>query len=336
MMRAARAALLVASLDLLAPGAAWAYPDDVGARPLGMGQAGRADARGTDGLALNPAGMSLATLYAIAADYQLLTKSGGQTVRVAIADSTSAFQLGGGFYYAYRTASPMGVPSLGAHEVGLALSYPFVDRVYVGVTAKYLRVSGGAEPDGATRHTGFTGDVGLVVRPTSVVALAVTGYNLLDRSTVEAPVGVGYGLAVTPRPDLSLAFDVLHDFTTSDPSHGVRTSLGGGGELVIKDFLAIRAGGGRDGVSGAGFVSGGLAGIAAVGALDASVRQDISGDRKITTLVFGLRLFVDSPQQTQSQYGSEPSGSSSSSPAPSSTSLPPVPPPGPSPAGPPP
>lgn len=334
MMRAARAAVLVASLNLLAPGAARAYPDDVGARSLGMGQGGRADARGTDGLALNPAGMSLATLYAIAADYQFLTRSGGQTVRVAVADSTSAFQLGGGFYYAYRTASPRGVPSLGAHEVGLALSYPFVDRVYVGITAKYLRVSGGAEPDGANQHTGFTGDVGLVVRPTSVVALGVTGYNLLDRSTVQAPVGLGYGLAVTPRPDLSLAFDVVHDFTTSDPSHGVRMSLGGGGELVVKDFLAVRAGGGRDGTSGAGFVSGGLAGIAPVGALDASVRQDISGDRKVTTLVFGLRLFVESPQPTQSSSGSEPSGSSS--PSSSSTSLPPVPPPGPSPAGPPP
>jgi hypothetical protein len=332
MMRAARAAVLVAGLNLLAPGAARAYPDDVGARPLGMGQAGRADARGTDGLALNPAGMSLATLYAIAADYQFLTRSGGQTVRVAVADSTSAFQLGGGFYYAYRTASPMGVPSLGAHEVGLALSYPFVDRVYVGITAKYLRVSGGAEPDGATRHTGFTGDVGLVIRPTSVVALGVTGYNLLDRSTVQAPVMLGYGLAVTPRPDLSLALDVVHDFTTSDPTRAVRTSVGGGGELVIKDFLAVRAGGGRDGASGAGFVSGGLAGIAPVGALDASVRQDISGDRRVTTVVFGLRLFVESPQPTQSQSGSEPS----SRPPPSSPSLPPVPPPGPSPAGPPP
>ena len=306
---------LAAGMALLASARAWAYPDDVGPRSLAMGAGGRADARGTDALALNPAGMSLATRYAVAGDYQLVTRSGGQTLRVGVADSTSAFGLGGGFYYAYRAVSPAGVPSLHAHELGLALSYPFSDHVYLGVTAKYLRASGGVEPDGATHHYGFTGDVGLAIRPTSAVTLGVAGYNLIDRSTTQAPVALGYGLALSPRPEVTVVFDVLHDFTTSDPNHGVRTSVGGGGELVVRDFLAVRAGGGRDGTSGAGFVSAGLAGISPVGALDASVRQDLSGDRKITVLVFGFRLFVESPQPSQSSS----SGSSSPDSSPSSS-----------------
>jgi len=304
-------------VNALAPAVAAAYPDAVGARPLAMGQAGRADARGTDALALNPAGMSIATLYAIAADYQMVTKSGGQTVRVAIADSTSASGLAGGLYYGYRAISPAGLPSLHAHEAGLALSFPFVDRVFIGATAKYLWVNGGTEPDGSAHHTGFTVDAGLALRASPLLTLGVTGHNLFDRSTTQAPVALGYGLAFTPRPELSVVFDVLHDFTTSDPAAGTRTSVGGGAEIVIQGFLAARLGGGRDGASQAGFVSGGLAGISPVGALDASIRQDVSGDQRLTTLVFGFRLFVESPNPRGP--GASSSGDSSRSSSPSSS-----------------
>ena len=322
-------------LSALAPAVAAAYPDAVGARPLAMGQAGRADARGTDALALNPAGMSLATLYAIAADYQTVTKAGGQTIRVAIADSTSASGLAGGLYYGYRAISPAGVPALHAHEAGLSLSYPFVDRVFIGATAKYLSVNGGTEPDGSDHHAGFTVDAGLALRASPLLTLGVTGHNLVDRSTTQAPVALGYGLAFTPRPELSVVFDVLHDFTTSDPAVGTRTSVGGGAEIVIQGFLAARLGGGRDGASQAGFVSGGLAGISPVGALDASIRQDLSGDRRLTTLVFGFRLFVESPNPHAASSSGDSSGSpSSSSPSGSSPSFPSLPSPGAAPSGP--
>ncbi|HEY8924427.1 MAG TPA: hypothetical protein VIU64_08605 [Polyangia bacterium] len=323
-------------LGVLAPAVADAYPDAVGARPLAMGQAGHADARGTDALALNPAGMSLATLYAIAADYQMVTKSGGQTIRVAIADSTSASGLAGGLYYGYRAISPTGAPSLHAHEAGLALAYPFVDRVFLGATAKYLWVNGGTEPDGSDHHTGFTVDVGMALRASPMLTLGVTGHNLVDRSTTQAPVALGYGLAFTPRPELSVVFDVLHDFRTSYPNAGTRTSVGGGAEIVIQGFLAARVGGGRDGASQAGFVSGGLAGISPVGALDASIRQDLSGDRRLTTLVFGFRLFVESPNPRgggASSSGDSSGSPSSSPPSGSSPSFPSLP-PGAAPSGP--
>ncbi|HEX2656849.1 MAG TPA: hypothetical protein VHU40_01200, partial [Polyangia bacterium] len=57
-----------------------------------------------------------------------------------------------------------------------------------------------------------------------------------------------------------------------------------------------RAGGGRDGGSRAGYVSAGLAALSGLGAIDAGVRQDITGDRKLTYVVVGLRLFVESPK----------------------------------------
>lgn len=305
MTRGARAAVLVAGLYLAAPPRARAFSDDLGPRSLAMGEGGRADAQATDALRLNPAGMSLATLYNFAADYQIVTKNGGQTLRVAAADSTSDFRLGGGVYYAYRTSSAAGVPRLGAHEVGLALSYPFADRVFIGATAKYFRIAGGAEVDGRSRHGGVTVDIGLAIRPTPTITIGVTGHNVRDLSTVEAPVGLGYGIALAPRPDFTLVVDAAHDFTTTDPSRGVRTTVGGGGEFLIQGAFVARAGGGYDGGTGAGFVSAGVAGISGVGALDASVRQDLSGDRKVTFVVVGLRLFVESPRPSsnESKFG---------------------------------
>ena len=295
--RGGRAAALVASLTLTSPAMAWGFADDLGPRPIAMGQSGRADALGTDGLRLNPGGMSLAPLYTLSGDYQLLTKQGGHTLRVAVADSTSASGLGGGLYYGYRTASPTGAPTLGAHEAGLALSYPFADRVFLGATLKYFRVSGLPEADGNARHVGFTTDVGLVVKGGSGISVGVAGYNLRDLGSREAPVALGYGVAVAPQPTLTFTLDARHDFTTYDPTRGVVTSVGGGGELVAKGFLVLRAGGGRDGASRAGYVTAGAAALSGLGAIDAGVRQDLSGDRKLTYVVVGLRLFVESPKQ---------------------------------------
>jgi hypothetical protein len=313
-MKRGRAALVVAALNLTVPAVARAFPDALGPRPTAMGDAGRADARATDALRLNPADMSIASLYTVAGDYQLMTKEGGQALNVAVADSTSEFKLGGGLYYAHRGASAAGLPSLAAHEAGLALSFPLADRVFIGGTVKYFRVSNGAEPDGTTDHNGFTADVGLAFKTGTGVTLGVVGYNLRDLSTTQAPVALGYGIALTPGDNLTAVVDVLHDFTTSDPTRGVRTSVGGGAELLLKDRVALRAGGGHDGGArgpSAGYLSAGIAAISELGALDASVRQDVTGDHKITTVVLGLRIFVQTPQAPQG-LGSPSSGSSSS------------------------
>jgi len=296
MKRGTRAAAFVAGLTLVTPAVAWGFADDQGPRSIAMGQAGRADARGTDGLRLNPAGMSQAPLYTLSGDYQFLTKQGGQTLRVSVADSTSASGLAGGLYYGYRSATPAGAPAVGAHEAGLALAYALGDRLFIGATLKYFRVSGVPEADGTTKHTGFTTDAGIVVKGGSGISVGVVGYNLRDLHSREAPVAMGYGIAVSPQPTLTFTLDARHDFTTYDPVRGVETWVGGGGELVLKDFLVVRAGGGRDGASRAGYATAGVALVSGLGAIDAGVRQDVSGDRKLTYLVVGLRLFVESPR----------------------------------------
>jgi len=293
----------VLAIIVAVPGVAQAFPDALGPRATGMGEAGVADARATDALRLNPAGMGLASLYTLAADYQFMNKQGGQSLNVGVADSTSDTKLGGGLFYGYRSASPMGLPSLGAHQAGLAVSFPLSERFLVGATVKYVHVSGGFEPDGQSSHGGVTADAGLVLRVAPGVTLGATGYNLHDLSTVMAPLSLGYGIAFSPGSNFTVVFDALHDFTTSDPTRGVRTNVGGGAELLLKDIVAVRLGGGHDGGArgpAAAYVTGGLAGLSEMGALDASIRQDLSGDAKITTIIFGLRLFVQTSQPASS------------------------------------
>jgi len=294
MRRHATAAL--AALGVLIPVAAGAFPDDPGARALAMGGAGRADARADEGPRLNPAGMALARVYTVEGAYQLITRDQGQTGRVAIVDSTSEFKLAMGIFYAYRFASPTGVSRLGAHEGGVSAAYPFGETVAIGVTGKYLRLTGGVpEADGSDRHTGVTVDVGATIRAASVLTLGVVGYNLHDLSTAAAPVAIGYGAALLPMPDLVVVADAFHDFTTSDPTRGVRTTVGAGVEYVAQRRFVARAGGGHDGGSGHAYVSAGFAGVAEVGAIEIGARQDVTGDRKLSFVSVGLRLFVASP-----------------------------------------
>jgi len=313
----------------LAPGVARAFPDALGARATGMGDAGVADARATDALRLNPAAMGLASLYTVAADYQFMNKQAGQSLNVGVADSTSDTKLGGGVFYGYRSASPTGGPSLGAHQAGLALSFPLSERFLIGASVKYVHVSGGFEPDGQSDHGGVTADAGLVLRVAPGVTLGAAGYNLHDLSTVMAPLSLGYGIGISPGGNLTLVVDALHDFTTSDPTRGVRTNVGGGAELLLKNIVAVRLGGGHDGGArgpAAAYVTGGLAALSELGALDASIRQDLSGDAKITTIIVGLRLFVQAAQpESSNKFLPSPSTTDGSSGLPTSPSAAPPP-----------
>jgi hypothetical protein len=276
------------------PSSVRAFSDFAGTRGLAMGGAGRADARGDQGPLLNPAGMSLSRLYTVEGGYQFITRDGGHVARASVVDSTSGFKLAGGLFYGYRTSSPAGLPALSGHEAGLSLAYPFADRVLLGVTGKYLNLSGGFDPDGRARH-GFTVDAGLAVRAGSVLTIGVAGYNLRDMSSRIAPVSLGYGVALQPIPDLTFVADAFHDFTTSDPSRGTVITLAGGGEYVWQRRMVFRAGGGRDGGSEHGYLAAGLAALSELGSVDLAVRQDISGQAKLTFMAVGLRLFVPQP-----------------------------------------
>jgi hypothetical protein len=295
--------LLLSSGLVSAP--AQAFEGFVGTRALGMGGASRAAAASGTGPLLNPSGMSLLDTYNVEAAYHYLFTSAGhdQFFHGSIVDSTSAYKVAGGFYYTYHADDPNGVVSGHGHELGLALSFPFGERVSVGGTLKYFNLSGDEQAVGSNDN--FTADAGITIRPTKGFSIGVVGTNLRNLHTGVAPVTLGYGLAVTAIPDVLFVLDGVTNFTTvasfaADPPPPERkaTSVMGGGEVLLAKTVALRAGGGYDGVTQNGYFSAGLSGVSEAGALDVGVRQDAfrEGSAPRETIAgVSVRLFVTQP-----------------------------------------
>ena len=260
-----------------------------GTRALGMGGALRAAATGDSALQLNPSGISLARAYFVEAAYQHSSPAASHDVHASVVDSTSGFNVGGGFYYSYLSASPTGLPSANGHQLGIPLSFPFLDKVFLGATGKYLRLGFGDD----TKKKGFTIDVGLTLRPIPFLSLAAIGYNLNDLGTAWAPRAFGGGIAILPMPILLIGYDMVWETVYGDPTREKALYYMGGAEFTLDQVAAFRAGGGKDGLTKNGYFSVGFSGIQSqVGALDIGFRRDISGHSQATILSVSARIFV--------------------------------------------
>jgi len=260
-----------------------------GTRPLGAGGAMRAAATGDAGPMLNPSGISLVRSYTAEGGYQFGSRDSTHDARVSLVDSTSGLDLGGALFYTFHAASPGGVSQTG-HLTGASLSFPLGDVLFIGVTGKYLHYPSAK---------GFTVDTGLTVRPMQFLSLAVVGYNLTNPGSSLAPQAVGGGLCLSLATGLLLLADSVWERASKDAynpqvTHSNAYHVMGGAEYLIKT-VAVRVGGGRDGLNRNGYVSGGFSFVSGVGALDTSVRQDISGNRKGTFVGVSARLFVPAP-----------------------------------------
>jgi hypothetical protein len=248
----------------------------------------RALATGDTGPQLNPSGISLMRTYQIEGAYQYGKTAGSNDVRLSAVDSTSGFNLGGALNYTYHH-EPSDGASQSDHLFGASLSFPFADKIFVGGTAKYLRFADAAD----TTHSGFTFDAGLTVRPVSLLSVGVVGYNLRDFGISWMPRGVGGGVAVIPMPTLLFLFDTVYEKVYGDPVRSTATHYMGGGEFSFSSAGAIRAGGGWNGLTKNGYVAGGVSVLSGeIGALDAGLRQDVSGQNKTTIVGISARLFV--------------------------------------------
>jgi hypothetical protein len=268
-------------------------------RSLGLGGALRGAATGAAGPTLNPSGISLVRSYAIEGSYANSHAEAGHVAQLSIVDSTSAFNLGGGVYYTYATASPKNAPGIGRHEGGLLLSFPFGDRVSIGGTVRYIRARQdaivGASPVPARLDKGFTFDAGLTVRPISFLSLGLVGYGLRDMKNPQVPFAAGGGLALVPVPELVVVLDGLIDFRSHDESLGSAKSIMGGVEYTFASRYAIRAGGGHDGGRKQDYTSAGASLLSEAGALDLGARQDVTGEDKGFFIGIAGRLFVPAP-----------------------------------------
>ena len=259
-------------------------------RSIGMGGALRGAATGATALSLNPSGISLVRSYVVEGGYQYLRGPDGHVASLAVADSTSSFNVGGGIYYNYATASPEAAAKRGRHEAGAALCFPFGDRVIVGGTIRYLRMHTdalGAVPEDDTN--GITFDAGVTIRPVPFISLGLAGRGLRDLDNPQAPLTLGGGVALTPTPQLVVAIDAVNVDVEPDDY----LTVSGGAEYTLASRFAFRLGGGRS--RGDNFGSAGFSVVDEVGALDLGGQLALSGRGSSLFIGVAARLFVPTP-----------------------------------------
>lgn len=302
-----RAGPLLLALSILcgAGGRAWATTDLWGTRSMGMGGTLRAVPIGESALFLNPAGMSLTQAYVVGALYQYRFSDSGHQVTAAVVDSATK-RIAAGLYYSYGNFSPSrtlyNLPNkttfdlaetIQSHEAGLALSYPLMDVLHLGVTTKYVNVDvEQPEKTPDSLHDGgastVTLDVGLVLRVLSVISIGAAFVNAIpvDHETFPKQLGMGAAYAMGSR--LLVEFDAVLDFDRGD---GVKASYHGGAELFLGERFAVRGGAMHDTWREATYATGGLGLVTSKIALDFGLRQMVDGGAE-TLLAFSARLFV--------------------------------------------
>lgn len=257
------------------------------ARMMGLGGNAQALAQSTSGVYSNPGGLSLARVYHVDSTILYDPTVNRWGFGGTVADSTRT--VGAALSYNYSLLAGSDVRD--NHDVRLALSVGLTEGVALGVTGRYMSYGGTANTNSAlgSAFSGFTLDVGAVVRPAQFLTLAVTGYSLTNPDTARTPLSVGGGVAITPTEALNLVVDNVWDLRSfGEP----RMRLSGGAEVML-GHVPVRAGYLFDDTRAGGPVHTLTAGLGYVDtsfALEAALRQDVAGNSQ-TTMMLNVRYF---------------------------------------------
>jgi len=270
----------------------------------------RALSSSTEALFDNPANMSAARVYHLAALAQIWPESRRQSYGAAAVDSVgSSARVAGGIGATYNTQDSDGIDRKWT-DVRFALSYPFSDQFYMGVGGRYLTLSqngSGPLPSSAAsgglsnKHivSGFAFDAGATFKPTDGLSLSIVGTNLNNPGSGFQPMGLGGGIGFG-KDLFSLEADIAADFTTWD--HTTTRAMAGGG-VLLGDPFPLRAGYRYDDGAKSHSVSGGLGYIDTTFGAELAIRRVVSGD-PATAIVFGFSYHLDSGGLSQGETDS--------------------------------
>lgn len=316
------AAGLCAGLSLLAPASASAqtpldpsvaynYGENETPRSAAMGGALRAMGTGTTALFLNPATLPEARLYHVEAIGQVTPETNRQVYGGTVVDSVTS-RLAGSFSFVGGWVDKAGL-NRNFLDMRLGLAYPITDRLLVGLTGRYFKlsqsglgplgmsaVSGGLpDPSSATPTPGpqgrlavinnLTFDVGLVAKPTDSIFVAAVGQNLTYPKNGLMPTTVGGGLGYANEV-FSIEADGIADLNSWDKP---TARVGAGAEYLVAGVVPIRAGYRFDQGAKLNTVSLGSGYIGTFFSIEAAVKRTISSPGA-TTMVFSVAYFLES------------------------------------------
>ncbi len=292
------------------PEVGYNYQDIETPRLTATNGATRALSSSTEALFDNPANMSAARVYHLAALAQIWPESKRQSYGGAAVDSVgSSARVAGGIGATYNTQDTDGINRKWT-DIRFALSYPFSDSFYLGVAGRYLSLSqSGMGPLGSSAASagladdhivrGFAFDAGATFKPTDGLSFAIVGTNLNNPGTGFQPMGLGGGIGFG-KELFSLEGDVAADFTTWDRTT-VRAMAGG--ELLLGDHFPLRAGYRYDDGAKSHSVSGGIGYVDTAFGAELALRRVVSGEA-VTAIVFGFSYHLDAGGLSQGETDS--------------------------------
>jgi hypothetical protein len=260
----------------------------------------------------NPANLASSRVYHFEGIVGFSPEANRQSYGGAVADSSTnqlaarpagadaANGLAGGVGGTWSTMDPDGINRQWT-DLRLALAYPVLSNLFVGLTGRYLQVnqavsrgpfgtdlvSDGTPTQGLASL--FTFAAGVTYRPIKQLSLGLVGQNLTYPNVPIAPTTVAGGIGLDLNV-FALEFDTLVDFTTYSGPRG-RFMLGT--EVFLFDRLAIRLGYRIDTGQKTQSISAGLGWIDKHFSVEASIRQDVIADNPNTMIVGGFRYFYD-------------------------------------------
>ncbi len=308
-LRGVAAAVAIAAVG--APGVAHADPSSTSIeqgyelgevqhpRVMAMGGAAQAWGGSTTAVFNNPANLGLFRVYHLEGLAAFGPEARRQSYGGAVTDSSTS-RLSGGFGGTWSQMDPDGLKRRWT-DLRLSLAYPLGDRISLGVTGRYLRLSQNvaAGPLGASLASGGTADepllneltfdAGAAVQITEQLRVGLTGRNLTAPGTALAPLALAGGVGWSNQT-VTVEVDGLVDFTTRDSARG---RLMAGAEVLLADRVPLRAGYRYDDVMKTHAVSAGAGYVDRRFSIELGGRRDVVGEHPATTVAVGLRFFID-------------------------------------------
>lgn len=228
--------------------------DNVGIRPMGMGNGGLALSDGPEGFTLNPAGLARFNGSFFEGGFYFHPSADYRVFNVSVADGKTNPLIAGGASYSYYIAprdSDGKRRTIAGHIVRLGTAFRWQKQIFLGVSVKYLHLERPFYTDLSVPQL----DVGITWQIFSLLSVSVVGYNLIYNDSRETPISLGFGAAFGYQFPLRITFDWVMDFqsrhrylSSTDPNFDASGPLQIGHELrvgieyEIAKMVSIRAG----------------------------------------------------------------------------------------------
>lgn len=246
-------------------GNAYLLSDMAGARSVAMGDAFRAVGTSNDAISEDPAALAQGQHYEIDGFFGYAFSAPASYWNASILDSSTT-PVAVGVSYTHL-ASGMFQDRFGGSNLRLDLAYALIpDQLFIGVGGNWLDFGYGIKTDA------ISCDAAILYKPVDIVSIAAVGYNLVDvDSELLAPRKAALAAAVGSDTSYRVAADAVANFATPN----VTLDYHVGGEYLIAQLVAVRAGYLYDGLIKQSFGTVGAGVIVTGFSFDVGFRQSI-------------------------------------------------------------